>query len=257
MAWMIAVLALGGMAAAGVEIWLSMRQHPRRIPYGWLVWTPLAFLALFALGMDDGEDPVGSGLLALIVSPFVYPVARGLLWLRFSSSLSMSQAEEAAAEAERMKYHAMDFGGVRTATTASSPAVAKPLRNAVESPVALSADTSRLDRATRERRPVWVRATETLFIVGACAVGLAIYLASMIGDFRSHREPSDEEMIAATLELNGYGGPRVTATGEICPDEISARYLWSAVGSAGRACVDSRTGQVSLWVEKRWPSATQ
>jgi len=254
MAWAMAVLAVGGMAAAGFEIWLSMRQHPRRFQYAWAAWSPLAFLAVFAIGMEETGDPIGSGLMALVAAPFAYPLLRGLIWLRFGRGVDGWQAEEAAAEAERMRYRAMDFGGSRTVRDAppTPPAAA---RETIASPVALPAASSRLDRATRERRPGWVAGAEILLICGACAVGLSLWIGSMIANLRDDRRVSDEEMVAGTLELNGYGGPRVTPTGETCADGYSAGYRWSAVGSAGRACVDGGAGEVSLWVEQRWGPA--
>lgn len=252
MAWAIAVLALGGLAAAGFEIWLARRQHPQRFLKAWAAWTPLAFLAVLAIGLDDGWAPMASGLVALLVAPFAYPVIRGLIWLRFESPFSLTkwQADEAAADVERTKYHAMDCGGGRAVTDA--PAAAKSSRKTIETPVALPSATSRLDRATREHRPAWVGRAEILLIVGVCAVGVALYVGAMITDSSNNRALGDEEMVAATLELNGYGGPRVTSTGETCADGRSSGYRWSAVGSEGRACVDQHEGQVSLWVERRW-----
>lgn len=253
MAWAIAVLAVGGMAAAGFEIWLAMRQHPQRFLYAWLAWTPLAFLGVFAGAMET-QEPIASGLIALMMAPFAYPIFRGLIWLRFDAGVGLTarQAEEAALDAQRMKYHAMDFGGVRSAPNAPSPPVPRSSAPRVDSPVALPSATSRLDRATRGRRPAWVLGVEMTLGFGVCAIALALYISAMIADLRGGDTPSDEEMIAATLELNGYGGPRVAATGGICADGHSAGYRWSALGSDGRACVNPRDGQVSLWIERKW-----
>jgi hypothetical protein len=250
MTWAIAVLALGAMAAAGFEIWLATRQHPRRLVYAWLAWTPLAFLGVFA-GSWDTASPAASAVLAALAAPFAYPVVRGLIWLRFESRFQ--QAEEDAADAERMKYRAMDFGGsAAPRAKMAEPVRAQAARPLVQSPIAAPTRSSRLDRATRERRPAWVGRAEILLIVGVCAVGVALYVGSMVSDLNS-QAPSDEEMVAGTLELNGYGGPRVTPTGETCADGRSTAYRWSAVGSEGRACADAHEGQVSLWVERRWP----
>lgn len=242
---LIVVRTLGALSAAGVEIHLAMRKHPRRFRYAWMMWTPLAVLLITASSWN--ANPLAAVATGALVGPLLYPVTYGMIWLRFGHR--EWQAREAAEEAERMTYHAKDFEGVAV--------VKRPLRaTRVESrtqPAALKITMagSRLDRATRERRSPWARGIEMGLVVGVCAVGAALYLAGAVADLRGSEAVIGEEVVAATLELNGLGAPRVGATGAACRDGRTA-YEWSAVGSSGRACVDRRDGAVELWVDKRW-----
>lgn len=254
MPWIVAVLSLGGLAAAVFEAWLATRAHPRRFAYAWAAWTPLAVLGFLGMLWED-LGPAGALLLAPILGIGAYPIMRGFIWLRFEQRYS--QPEEDAKDLERMRYQAVDFGGVRTAPEHSTRDTAQRSQTAqaaiVDAPLTMPIGPTALDRTIRDQRPAWLRGAEIAFAVGGTLVGITLYLASMFMDLAHDEAPSPEEMVAATLEVKGFGAPRVSATDALCADARSAAYAWSAFGAAGRACVDPTDGQVTLWVEQRWP----
>lgn len=251
MAGLIIALALCAVAAIALEIVLARQQHPRRLLYAWVAWTPVAMLGVAAFNWHL-VDPGEIFLRALMLGPFGYPLMRGFFWLRYDLGHAIAARQEAAiaADAERMRYRAMDFGG-SAATPAAKAAASGAPPPPTDAPIAAPILSKRLEQATRERRSPWARPAEIALIVGVCAVGFALWVASLLGDLPSNRAASGEELVASTLEMNGQANPRVEPTGETCADGRSEGYRWSAFGSAGRACVDPE-GLVSLWVERRW-----
>ena len=237
------------MAAAGFEIWLAARQHPRRFLYAWIAWTPCALAVILQVNLEAG-DLIGGVLWGLILSPLAYPVIRGFILLRFHTLRPPTFPD---GKPDEIADHAVDFDGPARPAPAvvDRDAPAKPVAPMV---VAAPSAHSRLDRVVTETRPGWIGRAEIGLVAGLCALIAALYATSMTRSLWSPPPPTHEEMIATTLEQHGLHAPRIIGRGEVGADGYSMAYAWSAAGAEGRACVNAHDGTVSAWTTRKWPN---
>jgi hypothetical protein len=250
-ALIVVVLALGAMAAAGFELWLVGKEHPRRFQLAWVAWTPLAMVA-FATFAVVASGTAGSVVLAVLAAPLAYPICRAFAWL---DGLQHRQADEDAKNRERMKYRAMDFGGPPARRPPAPPgAEARPLAAIMAEPMTATPAGSVLARATTEKRSALAKGLEGLVIGAAALVAVAAFFGNFAWSAWETRQARafDIQVVGETVEAAGFAAPRVQAYGTLpnCPGYV---YRWRAAGAAGRACVDYYEERVTLWVEQRWP----
>jgi hypothetical protein len=121
-------------------------------------------------------------------------------------------------------------------------------------PMTTTPAASVLTRVTTEKRSRWAKGLEWAVMGFACFMAASSLFGFYAWDAFVNWRYEPGAAVVETLELRGFGAPRVEpANGETFCAGGDA-FEWSAVGSRGRACVDAYSGYISLWVDQRWPT---
>lgn len=238
----------GATAAAIVEIMLTLRKNPRAFFYGWACWFGVVAIGMTYLLWRDGHPLMEALGSATAIGVAAYPLFRAAIALHM---LRYDDPEEDARERERIRYHAMDFGGVRAAEPAPS-AVRTPRLDArapVDGPMVTLPATSKLAQVSAQRRPRWAENAE-LLLLGLVMVAGAVGYGSLQFGWR----PGPETVVEG-LEAQGYANPQVRRQffSIRCGGRSRAAYSWSAMGARGQACA-SWDNPARITVDQSWPS---
>jgi len=122
----VGVLAIGLLAAGGLEAWLVRSNHPRRWTYAWLAWTPLAMLFLGAVVSAGGGSLVVALAVALVGGPLAYPVYGAMA--RHYVRRHQPARQEIWDDLQRARYRPTDFGANAEEAQSAAPPPPPPLR---------------------------------------------------------------------------------------------------------------------------------
>lgn len=256
------VVTAMGVGCVILEIRLAERAHPARFIVCCAAWSVTAAATggmLFgSASLDDAPAGVMAGAFAGIV---------GYVGMRMRFAMddwSATQAEEAAKDLERMKYRAVDFGGVAKPASGTQPvpAAARPAKpSPVATPLTPLPRNSALARAAADRRPTWARAAEQGLIALVCVCGAVLFLLLAILDGNGYRSDAGAPAaVAELLEMNGFAATKVKRRMLATHCYQSFAYSWTAMGARGRACVNYYDGEIEVKIDRTWertPSQTR
>lgn len=249
----IAVTAMG-LGCIVLEFRLARRGHPARFLICCVAWS---LTAAAAGGMLIGSASASQAPVGAMAGAFAGVAGYVSMRLRLAmDDWSAAQAEEAAKDLERMKYRAVDFGGVAKPVASVQPApatrpTAKP--SPVATPLTPLPPNSALARAAADRRPMWARAAEQGLIAVVCVCGAVLFLLLAILDGNGYRSDAGApEAVAELLEMNGFAAPKVKRRMLATHCYQSFAYSWTAMGARGRACVNYYDGEIEVKIDRTW-----
>lgn len=256
------LIALGVMAVMAVaigalllEVRLAQQKHQARFVLCWLAWVVTASVAGLVLGLAGAGvwEAASGGAVAGFIG---YPAIR----LRFAANnWQYDAAQERLEDLERMKYRAVDFGGVASPAAASAPKAAIATSALSARPPPDAAPLTRLPvnaalaDVVADRRPLWARAAEQGMVALVCVAGLVLWLAAVVFDSDGYRSDAGApEAVAEVLEMNGFAAPKVKRQFLATHCYQSFAYRWSGMGAEGRACVNYYDGEIEVKVDRSW-----
>lgn len=244
------VVAALSVAAFTVDMFLAVRESPRRGVYAWLAWSAPGAACGVLVG-SFGGGWVEMGAYAVAGAVLAYPALRLAMWLNDARYGSNDWGSGQAPEPP--PYRALDLSPAPAATSVARSSRSAP--PADTTPLTMAASGAVLERATRERRPKWAPFAEWLVVAFA-----VIAIVATLGwlEFHRYRRFDDNGArgaVAAALEAQGYGAPRVISRiSAVRCLPGSAAYRWAAIGAEGRACFGQDDGAIHVDVDRTWPS---
>jgi hypothetical protein len=245
------VAAVLGIAALTVDVFLGASGAPRRLVFSWLAWSaPGAACGAFVGSFTGDWAEIAS--YALTGAVLAFPAVRLVTWMSAARYGSFAWAGKQHIEPPAYQALNLPSEGSRPITVFAPPVAPSDVRELLassETPPAAPPRTMGPDWA-----PVRFGLLATLAMIGM------IGLWAWIEFFRIPQfdDAAARGAIAATLEMQGYGAPRILrrVSAVDCPPD-SAAYQWAAIGSEGRACLGRTNGEIEIRLVRSWPSDLQ